>query len=284
MKHKKGVKLLSAILAVAVIFTVPSFSVFSANGKPAGATYNTVQLQAVETKEMAYYKTGDTNIPSDIEWSTTSSAIDFLPQTVIADVTCAVKDADGVYWMGTENGLQRVDFSASDSRDIVQYFAGPRYLYGGDDNVTGVASDSASGVWVRTASGVTHISMPKKTMQEKADVYEDLITAVNDRRGMVTDADFTFSDPTKSYVDYSSGTGTFVGSPGTNDNDGLWTAMYAIGEIFRYKALQDDYGASPTASQQAEIDEAQAAAIRATKAVLLLDYISGRANGFPCRS
>lgn len=56
------------------------------------------------------------------------------------------------------------------------------------------------------------------------------------------------------------------------------------GEIFRYKALQEQYGASPASGEQAEIADARAAALGATKAVLLLDYVSGRGNGFPARS
>lgn len=284
MNHKKGIKALSAVLTAAIILTTPAFPVFAASGKPAGATYSPVQLQAVETKEMAYYKTGDASIPSDIQWVTTAAALDFLPQGADRDVTCTVKDDNGVYWVGTQNGLQRVDFSAADARDIVQYFAGPRYLYGGDDVVTGVASDGAGGVWVKTESGVTHISMPKKTMEEKAAVYEDLAKSVNDRRGMIAESRFTFSDLQNSYTDYSSNTGTFKGTPGTKDNDGLWTTMYAIGEIFRYRTLVEEYGASPTDAQLQEISDARTAAVRATKAVLLLDYISGRGNGFPCRS
>jgi hypothetical protein len=284
MNHKKGIKALSAVLTAAIILTTPSITVFAADGKPAGATYSPVQLKAVETKEMAYYKTGDASIPSDIQWVTTASALDFLPQGADSDVTCAVKDESGVYWVGTQNGLQRVDFSAADARDIVQYFAGPRYLYGGDDVVTGVAGDGAGGVWVKTESGVTHISMPKKTMEQKAAVYEDMVKSVNDRRGMIAESRFTFSDSQNSYTDYSSNTGTFVGAPATSDNDGLWTAMYAIGEIFRYRTLVEEYGASPTGAQLQEISNARAAAVRATKAVLLLDYISGRGNGFPCRS
>ncbi|HML36353.1 MAG TPA: hypothetical protein PKA19_02870 [Bacillota bacterium] len=282
-KHHKSFRLLTAVLTAAIVLTAPS-PAFAASGKPQGATYTAVQLQAVGTKEMAYYKTGDASIPNDIEWTTEASALDFLPGEATGDVTCAVKDGDGTYWIGTENGLQRVNFKEADSRDIVQYFAGPRYLYGGDDYVTGVAGDGAGGVWVKTESGVTHISMPVKTMQEKAKVYEDIVSSVNDRRGMVAESAFTFSDSAKSYADYSSDTGSFVGYPATTDNDGLWTAMNAIGEIFHYRTLRDDYGANPTASQKAEIEKARDAAVRSTKAVLLLDYISGRGNGFPCRS
>lgn len=269
---------LTATLAAAI--AVPSAS---ANVALPGAKFAPVQLQSAATKNVTYYKKGDASIPASIEW-TTATDIPFLPGAVTGDVTAAFKDKDNVYWIGTETGLQRVDFTESDARDIVQYFAGPRYLYGGDDRVQALASDGAGGVWVSNASGVTHIAMPKMTMLERTSVYEKLVKAVNDRRGMASGASFTFSDGANTSVDYSSPTGTFTGSPATSDNDGLWTTMYAIGEIFRYRTLKDEAGSSPTTQQQADIAAAKADALRASKAVLLLDYVSGRGNGFPARS
>ncbi|MBD2843996.1 hypothetical protein IDH44_02230 [Paenibacillus sp. IB182496] len=251
-----------------------------------GAAYDTVQLEAVQTKEVTYYKAGSASIPDKIGWVREVQDLAFLPVATTSDVTAALQDEDGVYWIGTETGLQRVDFTAPDTRDIVQYFAGPRYLYGGDDHVTGLAADGAGGIWVETASGVTHIAMPEMTLQEKTGKYERIVEDVHDRFGMVSSSDFTFTetDPGKDFIDYNSETGVFSSVPSTSDNDGLWTAMYAMGEIFRYRSLQEQYGAEPTASQQAEMDEARAAAMRATKAVLVLDYVSGRGNGFPARS
>ncbi|WP_217597477.1 hypothetical protein [Cohnella sp. GbtcB17] len=269
---------LTATLAAAI--AVPSAS---ANVALPGAKFEPVRLHAAATKNVVYYKTGDASIPSDLAW-TTATDIPFLPGAVTGDVTAAFKDKNNVYWIGTETGLQRVDFTESDARDIVQYFAGPRYLYGGDDHVLALASDGDGGVWAKTASGVTHITMPKMTLLERTSVYEKLVKAVNDRRGMASGASFTFSDGANSSVDYSSATGKFTGSPATSDNDGLWTTMYAIGEIFRYRTLKDEAGASPTAQQQADIEAAKADALRASKAVLLLDYVSGRGNGFPARS
>lgn len=286
LKNKKGVKLISGLLAAVMLLTGPISSVptaFAASATLPGATFNAVQLEPVPTKEMTYYKTGDASIPGNIEWVVNSTALDYLPQTAIGDVTCAIKDAEGIYWIGTLNGLQRVNFAEADTRDIVQYMAGPRYLYGGDDVVTAIASDNAGGVWVKTASGVTHIAMPKKTMLEKTYVYSKLTNDINDRFGLVEGAGFTFNDNTTS-VNYSSETGSFIGNTKTSDNDGLWTAMYALGEIFRYKTLKDEYGSSLTTLEKAEIDAAKAAALRASKAVLLLDYVSGRGNGFPARS
>ena len=228
--------------------------------------YEPIQLEAAPTKVMDYF---DTQNPEGVTWVTNYSALDFMPSAAIGDVTCAVKATDGAIWVGTENGLMRMDFTEPDARDIVQYFAGNRYLYNGDDHVTGLAADDAGGVWVRNASGSVHIKMVPMTMEERTYFYEKMMNDVNDRRGMAgASASYTYDPATDEYF----------GNPGTNDNDGLWTAMYALGEILRYQTLKREN------APQAEIDAAKAAATRATKAVLLLDYVSGRGNGFPCRS
>jgi hypothetical protein len=282
---KMSKKILAVSSIAAMLLTTPVLSGIVLAKAPAGAKYKAVQLSAVRTKEISYYKLGDTAIPAYLNWVTNNrSALDFIPSTVIEDVNSVVQDADNVYWIGTQNGLQRVDFTEKDARDIVQYMSGPRYLYGGDDNVLSLAADGAGGVWVKNALGVTHIAMPERTMKQKADFYEKMNQAVNDRRGMVASAPFTFTDPRKSYVDYNSPSGSFVGNPSTSDNDGLWTAMYALGEIYRYNTLKTEYGKNPTFAQKEEIVAAREAATRATKAVLLLSYVSGRDNGFPARS
>ncbi|WP_308637596.1 hypothetical protein [Paenibacillus silvisoli] len=283
-KLKKRSKVLSGVLAASMLLSLPVTNVFAADASVPGAQYSPVQLQAYPTKQVVYYKAGSEDIP-DIDWVTSKTDLVFIPADNQADVTCAIKDADGVFWIGTLNGLQRVDFTEKDARDVVQYMAGARYLYGADDNVTGLASDGAGGIWVRNALGVTHIAMPKKTLQEKSEIYEKITGDVHTRRGMVTGTTVTFTetDAAKQYVDYNSPTGVFTSTPSTSDNDGLWTAMYAMGEIFRYQALKTEY-AHPTVKQQAEINVAKAAALKATKAVLLLDYVSGRGNGFPARS
>ncbi len=272
----KRTKLAAGALAAAMLFSLPVGQAFGAAGKPAGAQYQTYQLEATPTKHVSYYKAGVT-LPETIAWVTTKDDLTFLPAAVTGDVTSAIKDADGIYWIGTTNGLQRVNFKEKDARDIVQYMAGPRYMYGGDDVVTGLASDGKGGVWVRTASGVTHIELRVKTIYEKTHVYEKLNDSVQDRRGMVTGTEYTFTpDSGQTGIDFDMG--SFTSNPKTDDNDGLWTSMYAIGEIFRYRTLKAE------GANQSEIDAAKADAVRATKAVLLLDYVSGRGNGFPARS
>ncbi|MFC5404444.1 hypothetical protein [Cohnella soli] len=284
MKSTK--KTMLGALAASLLLTLPVSQAYASAGKPVNAQYSAVQLKATPTKHMTYFKAGDSTIPNNIVWVTTKTDLTFLPAAVTADVTSVVKDADGVFWIGTEHGLQRVNFKEADARDIVQYLAGPQYLYGGDDHILGLASDGQGGIWAKTATGVTHIAMPKKTLYEKSFIYEKLIAPVNDRFGMVTGTGFTFTEtnPAVTSVDYSSPTGVFTGHPSTADNDGLWTAMYALGEIFRYSTLKSDYGPNATQEQLDEIATAKRAALRATKAVLLLDYVSGRGNGYPARS
>ncbi|WP_256761038.1 hypothetical protein [Cohnella sp. WQ 127256] len=280
----KNKKFITCALASTVLFASPALPTYAA--KSPSASYSSVQLEAVQMKEVTYYKAGSVSIPNTIVWVTDKDALTFLPMNTIGDVTSVVKDAEGVYWIGTLNGLQRINFSEKDPKDIVQYMAGPRYLYGGDDAVTGLASDGAGGIWVKTNSGVTHIAMPNRTLYEKSFTYEKLISPVHDRRGMVTGTDFTFTElnGASGAIDYNSPTGIFSATPKTDDNDGLWTSMYALGEIFRYKTLQEQYGPTPSAPQQNEIASAKAAALRASKAVLFLEYVSGRGNGFPARS
>ena len=271
--NKKLKTLIGSATAAALLVSLPAMPAFAA--KPPADSFSAVELEPVRTKEVTYYKPGTTT-PA-IQWVTDKTALKFLPIAATDDVTSVVQDAEGVYWIGTQNGLQRVNFDEEDERDIVQYFAGPRYLYDGDDHVTALASDGQGGVWVQNARGITHIAMPYKTLQEKAAAYEDIIQAVHDRRGMTSDAGFTFTptDATRG-VNYSDG--TFTSHAGTSDNDGLWTAMYAIGEIYRYRTLLEQGGS------HADVAAAKDAALRATKAVLLLDYVSGRGNGFPARS
>ncbi|XZF77891.1 hypothetical protein ACSBO6_10200 [Bacillus sp. AL-1R] len=283
---KKFSKKIFAIGLTTVLLPLQVYAQSSVpSGAPNHAKYKSVKLEAVRTKVTTYFKNEDPSIPTNLNWITNSQALDFLPGSVIADVNSTIKDADGVYWIGTKTGLQRVDFSEKDPRDIVQYFAGPRYLYGGDDNVLQLATDEIGGIWVKNESGVTHIAMPKKSLKEKADYMEKFVPVV-DRRGNIADPSFTFteSDPNKKYVDYNSPTGSFIGNPGPVDNDNLWTAYYGIGETYRYLTLKREYGKNPTSAQIQEIKTAKDAAIRATKAVLLLNYISGRDNGFPVRT
>jgi hypothetical protein len=162
---------------------------------------------------------------------------------------------DGAVWTAAAGaGVLRTDLKAA-PEDRTQYFAGKRYLP--DDEIVSLAPDSARGVWVRTRTGISHIELRPMTLAQKADFFEQRVQARHDRFGMVA----------------SSGLRT-PGDPSTNqlqssDNDGLWTAMYAAAECYRYAVTK-----SPEALDRAH---------KAIDAVLFLEQVTGR-PGFPARS
>lgn len=171
----------------------------------------------------------------------------------VGGITSSALTGDGVLWLGTTQGLVRLEPSAG-IRDQRQYFAGLRYLP--DDHVLQIAPDPG-GVWVRTRTGISHIELRPMTLARKAAIFEERIRLRHDRYGLVADSHLRVpGDPTSNQmVD--------------NDNDGLWTAMYAAAECFRYKVTK-----SPAA-----LDSAR----KAVSAVLFLEEIAGR-RGFPARS
>jgi hypothetical protein len=162
--------------------------------------------------------------------------------------------SDGAVWRGTAHGVTRFDFKAT-ARDRTQYFAGKRYLP--DDDVRQLVPDGAAGMWVRTRTGVSHIEFRSITMAAKAALFEERVHLRHDRHGLVSPSILRLP-----------------GDLATNqtrddDNDGLWTSMYAAAECFRYAVTH-----SP---------EALANATKSTEAVLFLESVTGK-RGFPARS
>lgn len=165
-----------------------------------------------------------------------------------------LRTAGGVQWTASKDRIWRRDPTAA-PRDRNQFFAGRRYLAG--DDVTGIASDSRGGIWVRCRNGATHIAMAPMTLEAKAELFEQRIRDRHTRHGFVASSHLRMPGDLTSNVTESS------------DNDGLWTAMYAAAECFRYAA-----SGSQTALNNAR---------RAIGAVLMLEGITGR-PGFPARS
>lgn len=58
--------------------------------------------------------------------------------------------------------------------------------------------------------------------------------------------------------------------PAISDNDGLWTSMYAAGELMRYFSLKSSN------SSQSEVTRARASALKSLKAVLMISNVAGR--------
>lgn len=158
----------------------------------------------------------------------------------------SVKASDGMEWTAAARGLYR-------KRD--EYFAGKRYLP--DDEVHALAADSSRGMWVRTRTGISHIELREMTLEQKAAAFEKRVTARHDRYGMTSDSHLMEAgDLATNQLE-------------ANDNDGLWTAMYAAAECFRYRVTKDP--------------DALARARKAIDAVLFLEDVTG-VPGLPARS
>lgn len=205
-----------------------------------------VRLAATAQKLRVFYELNAAEVPAALR----SPAL-AAPVTGVTDVAVAT---DGAVWYGTAQGLVRWDGQAG-ARDRYQYFAGLRYLP--SDGVERVVSDGAGGVWVRTAAGVAHIELKKMTLARKAALFEERIRLRHDRHGLVAPSRLEVAGDLRS------------SRMRDDDNDGLWTGLYAAAECFRFAVT-----AAP---------EAEARARKAIEAMLFLEQVAG-GRGFPARS
>ena len=176
------------------------------------------------------------------------------------DVTCLFEGDDGVLWLGTNEGLWRVNERESEELDRIQCFRASAYML--DNNVVAVDGDGDNGVFVLTQTGVSHIGMKQMTLKEKAELLSEFDFRHGQRRGMLSGTEYD----SKSKCWHAR----------ESDNDGLWTALVAMGDICRYAVLRDDKKTPPK-----ELAHAREIAIRWTEAVLLLAYIPGRRGKAP---
>jgi len=214
-------------------------------GYPLGAV-EPIQLAPYPQKVRTFYSLTDAAVPAALR----TNAVP-LP---LGNLTAAIRATDGALWLGATQGLLRLDFAAPE-RDRRQYLAGKRYLP--DDHVEQLAAGEEGSVWARTPTGVAHIELRSMTLAQKTEFFEQRIRARHDRYGLVADSDLRVPGDVAS------------NQPTDNDNDGLWTSIYAAAECFRYAVAP-----SP---------EALANARKAVEAMLFLEEVTGR-RGFPARS
>ena len=131
----------------------------------------------------------------------------------------AVAARDDALWVGTAVGA-----AGYDNKEW-HYLEGPQYLL--KERVQAVAIAPDGSAWLGTPSGITHVEYRMMTLAEKAGYFEKATRDRHLRYGLVSDS--------------------HLGKPGdlstnhtfTNDNDGLWTAMYIAAECYRYAATKD---------------------------------------------
>lgn len=196
-------------------------------------------------KTATFYPLGSAAIPKAL-----SSAPLTLPQGEIT----ALAPAGRVTWVGTKDGLIRYEAAAS-ATGAIQYLAGKRYLP--DNHVLGILPDGDHGVWVRTLTGAAYIDYHPISLAAKAHLFEEMQGKRHFRYGLVSDAVLdTPGDLLHSHTKPA-------------DNDGLWTAMYAAAECFRYSVEHSQ--------------ESLTRAHRSLNAVLFLSQVTG-IPGYPARS
>ena len=199
-----------------------------------------VRLTATPQKFRTFYKNDSAEVPA---------ALTAIPSSARPMAAAP----DGAIWTGSAIGLTRSAQKEIASRRI-QFFAGKRYLP--DDSVEAILPEK-NGVWVRTATGVSHIEFRLMSLAQKAAIFEQRVAARHDRHGLVAD----------SHLKTPGDLATSQTVP--SDNDGLWTAIYSTAACFRYAV-------EPT---PANLERAR----QATEAILFLEQITGR-SGFPARS
>ncbi|MCR5040600.1 MAG: hypothetical protein K6C36_00720 [Clostridia bacterium] len=171
-----------------------------------------------------------------------------------------------VRWLAASTGLTRYEPEAAFESDIIQYFSATRDL--ADNEVLALCPDGADGVWVRTKTAVTHIEMIKTGAREKAELLREESLRYVDRRGMLSERYLSVPRVLDSRVPYHH-----------SDNDGGFTAAFALGEMFRYAVLRREKGVDAPETKQA-----LAETLRHFDACMLLCYICGRGDGFVART
>ena len=136
------------------------------------------------------------------------------------DIRC-IKQIGESIWFGTPNGAFAL---RRDGR--IDYYASKRWLV--DDHVIDISDGPDDSVLVLSRNGLSIIHFEMMTLRQKAEHFDKLTRSRHIRYGF--NSTLAMSKP----GDLS--TGTLVDS----DNDGLWTAMYLAGELFRYASTQSE--------------------------------------------
>ncbi len=146
----------------------------------------------------------------------------------LAELSVLATSPEGVVWLGGDSGAVRFDPSAAHPWDRWHVFRGRRWLP--DDQVEQIVLDTGSGTesaWIRTRTGVSHITWRSMTFEEKAAHYEAIVEARHLRH------DFVSESVLQTPGDLSTSVTT------DSDNDGLWTAMYLAAQAYQWAATGD---------------------------------------------
>lgn len=161
---------------------------------------------------------------------------------------------DGAVWAGGSGGVVRYT-GRTHAWERWQVFAGRRDLP--SDDVLALAAGEDGAMWVRTSAGLSHLRFTALSLDEKASLVERRVRTRHVRHGLVADTVLAVPGDLTTSHQYPT------------DNDGLWTAIYAAAQSYRYAVTRSD--------------QARDRAIESLSALVRLEAITGR-SGFPARS
>lgn len=217
---------------------------------------------------VAFYPKGSGEIPAELyDYKNQKPELKNFPRPLPSkksDYVASLK-VGNVEWLGAKTGLTRYEPGAEREENVVMYFSAPRDLC--DDDVKAVMPDGKY-IWVLTETGAARIETRSVGAREKARMLLDETLKYVERRGMVSQRRLARARDFGSRFPYAE-----------SDNDGEFTATFAIGEILRYATLTREKGADDP-----ETLEARKTATRSVEACLLLMHIHSRGDGFVARS
>lgn len=138
------------------------------------------------------------------------SADNGLPYGPVTTIVAAGKEL----WLGTPVGAIRK------MGDGWRYYAGRRWL--DNNHVNDILVLDSTRVWVATNGGINELQKVPMTLEQKASYFGKRLNERHLHHGFAAECRF------KNHTD----TTTFTHS--TNDNDGLWSAVYLAAESFRF--------------------------------------------------
>ncbi len=174
------------------------------------------------------------------------------PTTPYASLTVGLRLDDGSLWVGSTGGLMYLAPGA----DRWRLFHCRRWLP--DDHVQDLAVAADGSVWVKTNGGICRLSKRRWTLDEKIDEVHTMLRKHHLREALV--GEIALHEPGTLAAGYTQH---------TNDNDGLWTSLYAAAEAFRYGATGDE--------------QARQNAWESLEALMFLEEVTGT-RGFVARS
>ena len=172
--------------------------------------------------------------------------IEQLPHNEIT----SLKNIDGALWAGSTRGAFK--FRTDGKYD---YYASKRWLW--DDEVIAIEKGPDQSVLILTRNGLSQIVFEPMTLEQKASYFQEIQRKRHIRYGLESSVKLRVPGDlsTLELID--------------TDNDGLWTSMYLVSELFRYAVTQSE--------------DAKRNALEAFVAMERLSTISG-IKGFPART